>query len=71
MFRFRTFPDGPSLPLLRHKLCVTSDRMFTVLCIIGVVWFSAAALFVLALALAARKPMPLAEADAVLLEEAA
>ena len=45
--------------------------MFTVLCIIGVVWFSAAALFVLALALAARKPMPLAEADAVLLEEAA
>jgi hypothetical protein len=45
--------------------------MFTVFCIIGVVWFSVAALFVLAIALAAKKPMPVPDADAIVLEEAA
>jgi hypothetical protein len=39
--------------------------MFTVLCIIGVVWFSVAAFFVLAIALAAKRPMPMSEADAI------
>ena len=48
-----------------------SRRMLSILCVIGLVWFTVAAVFVLALTMAAKKPMPSVEHDAVALEEAA
>ena len=45
--------------------------MITILCVIGGVWVGGAALFVLALALAARKPAPAEECEALVFKQAA
>ena len=46
-------------------------RMITILCVIGGVWAGGAALFVLALALAARKPAPVEESETMIFKQAA
>jgi hypothetical protein len=45
--------------------------MFSLLCIIGGLWFAVSALFVLALAAAGRKPWPVGHTEAVVLKQAA
>jgi len=47
-------------------------RMLSILCLVGVCWFALAALFVVALGVAAKRPMPVEEPEsAVVLEQAA
>ena len=46
-------------------------RMISILCIVGGVWLGGAALFVIALAFAARKPVPVGERAAIDLQQAA
>ena len=45
--------------------------MFTLLCITGALWVAGSALFVLALAVAGRKPMPAEQTDGLVLQHAA
>ena len=45
--------------------------MFSILCIIGVFWVIGAALFVFALAAAAKKPARVEQSESIVLEEAA
>ena len=45
--------------------------MITILCVIGGVWVGGSALFVAALAVAARKPAPAQESEAFVFKQAA
>jgi hypothetical protein len=45
--------------------------MFTILCIVGAIWVVVAAVFVFALASAAKKPAPVEQNESIVLEEAA